>query len=363
MRVGWESVHRRAGPRGSDGGVALTAVNRITMNRLKTCVVTALLTVGIAIPLVMLFRAQARLQAIERALRQEVERNAMLQAENERLTQLKAREPVIQRPSDEQYRELMRLRGEVGLLRREAAELRGESLARTNAPSMLRGLKANPGMWKLIRDQQKMAMSMVYKGLAERAHLETNQVRVLNDLLADYVMDNIDQVTAVIQERRSPAEMEQVFQQQEKAIEQKALELMGPEAFAVYQDYTKNLVSHITAEQFSASLPGEAAQKQALSTQLYQVLQEETQRALTSAGLPADYQLVPTFNFRNFASETTAERSLQLLDGIYAQTHARAAGFMTPEQLEKFQGFRTTAIDANRMGIALNRKLMSPGSP
>ena len=92
------------------------------------------------------------------------------------------------------------------------------------------------------------------------------------------------------------------------------------------------------------------------------MLQEETQRALANAGLNADFQTVPSLNFRNFASEAEAEKNLKLLDSIYANAIGRAGSFLSPEEIVKLGEFRAKAIDANRMALAMNRKLMSPGS-
>lgn len=331
------------------------------MTKIKAGIVTAVLAAGIAIPLVIQHRAQALLDEADKTLRQQVARNNELALENDRLAKLAAREPAAPRPPDDQYRELMRMRGEIGTLRRESAQLRAEAAARTNSPSMLGGLKANPEMWKIIRSQQKAGMSMIYSGLTNRVRLETNQVHELNEMFADYIMDNIDEVTTMIKDKKSMAEMDQVFTAREKAVEEKVKELIGPEGFAEYQDFTRNLASHITAEQFMGTRPGEPAQKEAKSKQLYQLLQEEARNAIVEAGLPADYQLVPTLNFRNFASEEASERSLQLLDSIYEKVGTRAGSFLSPEDIEKFGAFRTNAITANRMGIALNRKMMSPG--
>ena len=49
-------------------------------------------------------------------------------------------------------------------------------------------------------------------------------------------------------------------------------------------------------------LTGDDAAKQAKGKQFYQAMQEETQAALLSVGLPPDYQTVPILNFRNIAS-------------------------------------------------------------
>jgi hypothetical protein len=94
---------------------------------------------------------------------------------------------------------------------------------------------------------------------------------------------------------------------------------------------------------------------------MYELLQAEAQRTLTKAGLPQDYQLVPTLNFRNFVSDSVAEGNLNLLSGIYDRA-TTSFDFLSAEELKKFGDFREKAIKQNRMGLAVNRKLMSPGT-
>jgi hypothetical protein len=86
----------------------------------------------------------------------------------------------------------------------------------------------------------------------------------------------------------------------------------------------------------------------------------ETQRELASAGLPPDYQTVPTLNFRNIASEQEGERNLKLLDSIYGRVAAQAGSFLSEQEIASFGEFREKAISGNRMALTLNRKLMAP---
>jgi hypothetical protein len=94
--------------------------------------------------------------------------------------------------------------------------------------------------------------------------------------------------------------------------------------------------------------------------QFKQALVEETQSALASAGLPADYQAMPILNFANIASEQQADVSIKLLDDIYQRTAARSSSFLSADELEKFASFRGIAITNSRTALALNRNLMAP---
>ena len=136
--------------------------------------------------------------------------------------------------------------------------------------------------------------------------------------------------------------------------------LLGPEALSQYQDYTKHLLGNITAEQFKDQLIGEKEEKETKARQVGQIMLEATQQVLASAGLPADYQIVPTLNFRNIASETEAEKNLKLIDDVYARAIAKAGSFLSPEEIEKFGEFRKSVNSGNRVALTMNRKMMSP---
>ena len=313
---------------------------------------------ALAIPLVMQYQSQTKLRAENETLRQEAAKVSTLQAENERLTKLVARTTNAPRQNNDQMNELMKLRGEVGLLRQSASE----TANKTNGPSALSGLTASPEMKRLIRDQQKFGMAAIYGTFAKSAKLSKEQGDKLNDLLADHVMTNINHVTAILHDHKTPAEMNQIFADQEAVLVQNMQSLLGPDGQAQYEDYTRNLISHLTAEQFKRMLSGDDPTKASQSSQLYQIMQEESQQALARAGLDPDYQLVPTLNFRNFASAEEAERNLKLLDGIYENATERAKTFLSPKDADKFVEFRTKALENNRAALELNRKMMAPAS-
>jgi hypothetical protein len=250
-------------------------------------------------------------------------------------------------PSD-----VLKLRGEVGRLRQE-----NESIASSSALSKV---TANPESSKMLRDQQKMGMGMIYKGLAKQLKLPSEQSDKLNDLLADHVMDNVSQITTVLRDKLAPDQVNALFDSQEAALQEKVRTLLGPDGLAQYQDYTKNLLSTLTADQFKSMMSGDDAARADKAKHLSQALQEEVQAALASAGLPADYQTVPILNFRNIASEQQGDNSLKLLEDIYQRAAARSGSFLSADELAKFQEFRTTAINNNRAALAMNRTMMAP---
>lgn len=248
--------------------------------------------------------------------------------------------------------EALKLRGEVSQLRREKTEL--------GSTSGLSKVTANPEARKMMREQQKMGMTALYQGFALDAKLTEPQTQKLNDLLADHIMDNVENVTVALREKMGPDQLTQMFGTQEAALNAKVQELVGDEAFEKYQDYSKNLVSTISAKQFKSMMNGDNAAKEEKATRMLQILKEESQAVLAGAGLPADYQLVPMLNFRNIASESEGEKGLQLLDSLYTRATPRLETVLSKEDLVKFQEFRAKALENNRAGFLMNRTLMAP---
>jgi len=101
----------------SAGGTVLTFLKLMSMTKLKAGLMSAVVIAGVATPLVLQHQSAARLREENTALRSQLQTMA---------TPLAATaSPASASPSldDEQYRELLRLRGEVGQLRKQTNEL------------------------------------------------------------------------------------------------------------------------------------------------------------------------------------------------------------------------------------------------
>ena len=99
----------------------IAATKAIAMTTLQKALITATIVVaGLATSLVIQHQAQIRLLEDNQSLRQ---KNAQLQADNENLSNRVAQANRSPSLSSERLRELLRLRGEVGVLRRQQREL------------------------------------------------------------------------------------------------------------------------------------------------------------------------------------------------------------------------------------------------
>src|SRR5262249_34244625 len=184
---------------------------------------------------------------------------------------------------------------------------------------------------KRVRSQQRDSMEAIYEDFVSSSNLASNQVEQFHDLLADNVMTNVARISSAMREGKNREEMDQVFKEQETALQNGLQALLGPEHFVQYQDYTRSLWSRLTSEACKSMMDGEEDVQEQQAQRLRQVMQEEAQAAVASAGLDADFQLVPFLNFRNIVSEEETEKNLALLDRVYKRVSDRAAEFLSPE--------------------------------
>ena len=333
----------------------ITATKAIAMTTLQKTLVTAALAV-VAGAGIYEARQASRLREQNRELQQQqaplADQLQQLQRERDAATNRAAALTEELASAKKNPAEVLKLRGEVGALRQE------KSIA--DSKSAISKITANPEARKALRDQQKIGMTALYSDLAKRLSLTPDQKGQLNDLLADHVMDSIDLITQALHDKDTRGQIDQLFSAQDSALQNQLQALIGADGLAQYQDYTKNLVSTVTAAQFAASLAGDPATVADKKSQLTQAMQQATQSALAAAGLPADYQTIPMLNFANIASEEQAAQSLQLLDSIYAQVAANASTFLNADELSKFQEYRTNAIKTSQTMLLVNRKMMAP---
>src|SRR6266567_1970469 len=100
-------------------GAPLTFLKTLTMAKLKAGILGAVIAAGVATPLVIHYQTQARLRDRDSALQQQSEQLAQLTAENARLSNLVAR--ANSSLAKDQSRELLKLRGDVGVLKGQLA--------------------------------------------------------------------------------------------------------------------------------------------------------------------------------------------------------------------------------------------------
>jgi RNA polymerase sigma factor (sigma-70 family) len=161
----------------SGSGSALALLGLIASAKVKVAIAGALLFTGVATPLVIRNRVQARLVQRDNSLQLEKAQMAELLAENQRLSNLVAQIAVPR--TDGQMLELLRLRGEVGVLRRqlaEAAKARAKYAPSTSPSEIERYYHAHEDDF---REKESVEVSMIVLNKPP-----TNELSAVEDLRA-----------------------------------------------------------------------------------------------------------------------------------------------------------------------------------
>ena len=266
-----------------------------------------------------------------------------------RIAALEARVAAAAKPD---ATEVLKLRGEVGVLRTQN-QMAGEK-------SALSKITSDPQTRNAIREQQKYGMKAIYGDLAKKLQLSPAQTEQFNNMLADSVMDNIDRITQILHDGTSPADVDKIFADANTELEGKVQAMLGDDALAQFKAYSQNVLSTLGAAQFADGLTGDADQKAQKKAAFQQAMQQAMTQVIQQNGLPANFQFVPSLNFANFTSEATLNQNLNLLDSVFQDVSASSSSFLSPEEQASFQTFRTNALTNNRMLIEMNQKLMAP---
>jgi RNA polymerase sigma factor (sigma-70 family) len=112
-------------------GITLALLKFMAATKFKSGIISAIVVASVVTPLAVQHQAQARLRDQDGALRRRADWLSRLQEENERLSNRFAQANKSSALSNEQFSELLRLRGEVGRLRLDVREL---EQAKTNPP-------------------------------------------------------------------------------------------------------------------------------------------------------------------------------------------------------------------------------------
>src|SRR6266487_3586485 len=103
-----------AGAAATGTGTSAILMKLMAMTKVKAGVAGALVIASVVMPLMVQHQAQARLRNQDEALREQTAQLAKLQADNVQLSKLLAAAKNSRSLSDDQFNELMRLRGQVG---------------------------------------------------------------------------------------------------------------------------------------------------------------------------------------------------------------------------------------------------------
>jgi RNA polymerase sigma factor (sigma-70 family) len=175
-------------------GTTLTLLKLMAISKLKAGIVSAILVAGVATSLVIQHQTQAKMQEVDTFLQQQADQLARLQAENERLVNL-----APQTGAPNQLKDLIRLRGEVGSLRKQTNDL--ATLQEENRRLRARNSQHSENSKTPLQMKEQAIAKMNYSKnwlLAFHLYAEKNQGQFPTqfDQAASFLTDNADAETA-----------------------------------------------------------------------------------------------------------------------------------------------------------------------
>ncbi|MGA3145664.1 MAG: sigma-70 family RNA polymerase sigma factor [Verrucomicrobiota bacterium] len=115
-------------------GTTLSLLKFMATTKLQAGIINAVIVVSVVTPLLVQHHAQARLREQDKAWQLQTNQLAQVNADNQRLANLLAQAKNTQSLSDNQLPEVLRLRSEVGLLRRSVQEMTSAKTALPLSP-------------------------------------------------------------------------------------------------------------------------------------------------------------------------------------------------------------------------------------
>ena len=137
-------------------GTALTILKIMAISKLKLGIAAALVVAGVATPLVMQNQTQNKLRDENRLLRQE---SAQLASDSQRLSNQLSEVKYSQALTKDQFNELLKLRGEVGMLKKQLTEASSKKVpAPSQQPSTVQSVDLTEEESQKLAEREKLMM-------------------------------------------------------------------------------------------------------------------------------------------------------------------------------------------------------------
>jgi hypothetical protein len=245
-----------------------------------------------------------------------------------------------------------------------AATLEAERQEEKSKPGMgdfLSKMMDNPEMKKMIREQQKVALKMIYGDLFKDLNLSDEEKTKLSDILTDKQMKAMEKGSEFLKngDDVDKEAMGKEFAAQQKATDAEIKALLGDDRFKQFEDYNKNIGNKMAVNQFKGQLAdGKNALGDDQAKQLMLVMREESEAVSTKEGLGNDGQAKAMQDWKNLVSDDDMNKLFARQEEINQRVLSRVPTFMSQEQIDAFASFQTNQIALQKMSLQMARQMM-----
>jgi hypothetical protein len=224
---------------------------------------------------------------------------------------------------------------------------------------MLGKMMKDPAMREMMREQQKVAINMMYAGLFKEMKLSAEEKDKFKAILTDAQLKNIENAGGLFGDKKDGVldDTQKIAAESKKQTEAELKTLLGNERFAQYEDYQKNIGERMQLDQFKTRLEGENLALQDQQTaQLLQIMKEE--KAAVPPVIPQDNTEFPK---KELLTNENLDKQMQWMEDYNRRVLERVGQVLTPEQLKQYRDFQEQQTAMQKLGLNMARQMFGSG--
>lgn len=240
-----------------------------------------------------------------------------------------------------------------------AKEAQSEKKKEGGFGEMISKMWSDPEMKKMMRQQQAMALRMMYGDLIKELGLSEQEADNFYEALSERTMAQQEAGMAMMNGRKDDGSLMEQGKKMTSIEEKhgaKLREMLGNDGYAAFQKYEKSVGERMMMQQFEQQFSASGAPLE--PEQRQQLLQAMTEERLKTPATAYD----PTS--KDVAGQLTALKSDDALHAYMssqadfnARVAERAKGFLSPEQATAFTKIQQQITQMQEMGIKMSRTM------
>lgn len=246
--------------------------------------------------------------------------------------------------------------GAAGVAKEARPPTRGPSGQSGGNPMEMFGkMFEDPDMRALMAETQQQALKQLYEPLFKKLDLNPAERKAFSDLLSAQATNALSRASSMMAQAPGSPEASQAaasMAEEQRELEQKIVELIGPERAEQYKDYSLTLGDRAMMTPYFTSSGMSPDQSEALLS-----IFADERKAVASA-TPLD-----PANPASLADPAWVERTLQSQEQIYQRVLDRSQAMLTHEQYQALGAFQTNMMNQQRLGLKMAEKLMGKNPP
>jgi RNA polymerase sigma factor (sigma-70 family) len=316
---------------------AITATKAITMTAIQKSIVAAALTVAVGTGVFAVHQGSqmsGQIQALEQQRAPLAEQLQKLEQErNDATNQLAAlKEENARLKSGQNTAELMKLRGEVGMLRQKPVSTQ----ATASAPSTgIAKMMSDPAMKEYIRQAQREKIKSMYSDLFKELKLTPDQTDNFLQVLCDAAAKSMERLTSTGEMAPDGAD--------ETAIKTQLRSLLGDAGLARFGEYSQEIPARTTVSLLNAQL-GDNPINDEQSARLLQIIKAEPYNLTQGITGAPDKAFM--------GSQADIDSFLQQVRASNQRIVQQAGSMLAPDQLAALDTVLNNAIDTRKLQAA-----------